>query len=103
MLRQNRFTKAIRRLLHGGEVAVRKHSQSRVLPSAQLAYETCLSAASIAMLADGHLGHTASKRWRPTRSHPNVECKMKSEECRTDILHSNSAFCIQIRWACYSP
>ena len=32
MLRQNRFTKAIRRLLHGGKVVVRKHSQSPVLP-----------------------------------------------------------------------
>jgi len=49
MLRQNRFTKAIRRLLRGG-----KWSQSRVLPSAKLAYETGLSAGSIAMLAHGH-------------------------------------------------
>jgi len=46
--------KAIRRLLHGGIVAVRKRSQSRVLPSAKLAYETGLSAGSIAMLAHGH-------------------------------------------------
>ena len=33
---------------------MRKHSQSRVLPSAELAYETGLSAGSIAVLADGH-------------------------------------------------
>jgi len=33
-----------------------KWSQSRVLPSAGLAYETGLSAGSIAVLADGHLG-----------------------------------------------
>ena len=33
-----------------------KWSQSRVLPSAQLAYETGLSAGSIAMLAHGHPG-----------------------------------------------
>jgi hypothetical protein len=31
-------------------------SQSRVLPSAELVYETGLSAGSIAVLADGHLG-----------------------------------------------
>jgi len=43
MLRQDFFTKEIRRLLHGG-----KWSQSRVLPSAGLAYDACLSAASIA-------------------------------------------------------
>jgi hypothetical protein len=33
-----------------------KWSQSRVLPSAEPAYETGLSAGSIAVLADGHLG-----------------------------------------------
>ena len=49
LLRQGFFTKEIRRLLHGG-----KWSQSRVLPSAELAYETGLSAGSIAVLADGH-------------------------------------------------
>src|SRR5437867_13032005 len=43
--RQGRFTKATRRLLHGG-----KWSQSRVLPSAELAYETGLSAGSTAEL-----------------------------------------------------
>ena len=48
MLRQDDFTKVIRRLLHGGGVAVRKHSQSRVLPSAELAYETGLGAGPIA-------------------------------------------------------
>ena len=47
--RQNCFTKEIRRLLHGG-----KWSQSRVLPSAELAYETGLSAGSIAVLAHGY-------------------------------------------------
>jgi len=41
--RQEFFTKEIRRLLRGG-----KWSQSRVLPSAELAYETGLSAGSIA-------------------------------------------------------
>jgi hypothetical protein len=40
-----------------------KRSQSRVLPSAKLAYETYLSAGSIAVLADGH--HT----WSP---HPEL-------------------------------
>jgi hypothetical protein len=43
MLRQEFFTKEIRRLLHGG-----KWSQSRVLPSAELAYDACLNAGSIA-------------------------------------------------------
>ncbi len=43
MLRQEFFTKEIRRLLRGG-----KWSQSRVLPSAELAYDACLSAGSIA-------------------------------------------------------
>ena len=43
LLRQEFFTKEIRRLLHGG-----KWSQSRVLPSAELAYDACLSAGSIA-------------------------------------------------------
>jgi len=43
MLRQDFFTKEIRRLLHGG-----KWSQSRVLPSAGLAYDACLNAGSIA-------------------------------------------------------
>jgi hypothetical protein len=33
-----------------------KWSQSRVLPSAELAYDACLSAGSIAMLAHGHFG-----------------------------------------------
>ncbi len=32
-----------------------KWSQSRVLPSAELAYDACLSAGSIAILVDGHL------------------------------------------------
>jgi len=50
LLRQDRFTKAICRLLHGGE----NWSQSRVLPSAELTYETGLSAGSIAVLAHGH-------------------------------------------------
>ena len=51
LLRQNRFAKVIRpdASVHGGKVAVRKHSQSRVLPSAKLAYETGLSAGSIAV------------------------------------------------------
>jgi len=48
MLRLDRFTREIRRLLHGGE----KWSQSPVLPWARRAYETCLSAGSTAWLAD---------------------------------------------------
>jgi hypothetical protein len=45
-----------------------KWSQSRVLPSAELAYETGLSAGSIAMLAHGHLG-TQPQNWSP---HPEL-------------------------------
>jgi hypothetical protein len=40
-----------------------KWSQSRVLPSAKLAYEAGLSAGSIAMLAHGH------QKWSP---HPEL-------------------------------
>jgi hypothetical protein len=47
--RQDLFTKEIRRLLHGDKVAVRKHSQSPVLPRTQRAYETRLSADSTAV------------------------------------------------------
>jgi len=50
MLRHDFFTKEIRRLLHGGMVAVRKDSQSPVLPRARLAYDACLNAGSTAML-----------------------------------------------------
>jgi len=49
MLRRDFFTKEIRRLLHGGVVAVRKHSQSPVLPWARLAYDACLNAGSTAV------------------------------------------------------
>ena len=56
MLRQDFFTIEIRRLLRGGE-----WSQSRVLPSAELAYDACLSAGSIAMLAHGHRCEWRSK------------------------------------------
>jgi hypothetical protein len=45
-----------------------KWSQSRVLPSAELAYETGLSAGPIAMLAHGHLG-TPPTKWSP---HPEL-------------------------------
>jgi hypothetical protein len=63
--RQEFFTKEIHRLLCGGKVAVRKHSQSPVLPRTQRAYETCLSAGSTAVLADGH-------RWeRPLELEPS--------------------------------
>ena len=55
MLRQEFFTKEIRRLLHGGENGSPSRSstsegwsQSPVLPWAQRAYETCLSAGSTA-------------------------------------------------------
>jgi len=61
LLRQNRFTKAIRRLLHGGE----KWSQSPVLHRTQRAYETHLSAGSIAVLAHGHIGTWPSWKWIP--------------------------------------
>ena len=55
MLRQDRFTKAVRRLLHGGFSLWPAHaSQSPVLPRTQRAYETRLSAGSTAILADGH-------------------------------------------------
>ena len=58
MLRQNRFTKAIRRLLHGG-----KWSQSPVPPRTRRAYETHLSPGSTAVLAHGH------QNWSP---HPEL-------------------------------
>ena len=51
LLRQEFFTKEIRRLLHGGE----KWSQSPVPPRTQRAYETHLSAGSTAVLAHVHL------------------------------------------------
>jgi len=57
MLRQEFFTKEIRRLLHGGENGSPSRSstsegwsQSPVLPWTQRAYETCLSAGSTAVL-----------------------------------------------------
>ena len=66
MLRQNRFTKMIRRLLRGGKVAMRKHSQSPVLPWARLAYDACLSAGSTAMLAHGHrYGRSPKEKLEP--------------------------------------
>ena len=57
-----------RPLHHSLMLAARKWSQSRVLPSAELAYETGLSAGSIAVLADGHLGTRPPKTGSPTRS-----------------------------------
>ena len=45
-----------------------KWSQSRVLPSTELAYETGLSAGPIAVLADGHDG-TLPSNWIP---HPEL-------------------------------
>ena len=51
-----------RPLHHSLMLAARKWSQSRVLPSAELAYETGLSAGSIAMLAHG-------QKWSP---HPEL-------------------------------
>jgi hypothetical protein len=54
-----------RPLHHSLMLAARKWSQSRVLPSAELAYETGLSAGSIAMLAHGHLDHTATLEMEP--------------------------------------
>ena len=50
MLRQEFFTKEIRRLLHGGKVPACEWSQSPVLPRTQRAYETHLSAGSTAVL-----------------------------------------------------
>jgi len=52
-----------RPLHHSLMLAARKWSQSRVLPSAELAYETGLSAGSIALLALGH------QKWIP---HPEL-------------------------------
>jgi hypothetical protein len=51
-----------RPLHHSLMLAARRWSQSRVLPSAQRAYETRLSAGSIAVLSDGHQSGS------PTRS-----------------------------------
>lgn len=48
--RHDFFTKEIHRLLHGGVVAVRKHSQSPVLPWAWLAYDARLNAGSTAVV-----------------------------------------------------
>jgi hypothetical protein len=67
--RQDRFTKTTHRLLHGGKMAVRKHSQSPVLPRTQRAYETHLSTGPTAVLADG-------QEWSPhplARPHSAVE------------------------------
>jgi hypothetical protein len=55
-------------LHHFNACRPKKWSQSRVLPSAELAYETCLSAGSTAMLAHGHLG-TRPTKWSP---HPEL-------------------------------
>ena len=61
MLRQEIYTKEIRRLLHGGGNGLTSRSwqnegwsQSPVLPRTERAYETHLSAGSTAMLAHGH-------------------------------------------------
>ena len=54
-------------------MAVRKHSQSRVLPSAKLAYETGVSAGSIAILADGHPG-AWPQDGAPTRNCTRLAC-----------------------------
>jgi hypothetical protein len=62
------FTKEIRRLLHGGKMAVRKHSQSPVLPWAWLAYDACLNAGSTARLADDRRKGTSAKRNCPFSS-----------------------------------
>jgi hypothetical protein len=63
--RQSFFTKEVRGLPHGGESCSNNPiihqsitpfavwSQSQVLPWARRAYETCLSAGSTAVLADG--------------------------------------------------
>ena len=61
-----------------------KWSQSRVLPSAELAYETGLSAGSIAMLAHGHLG-TRPTKWSP---HPELHWV----NSRTERVH---------HWKCF--
>jgi hypothetical protein len=62
MLRQNRFTKAIRRLLHGG-----KWSQSPVPPRKQQAYETCVSTGSTAVTTPIVLGSIWRSWWRGQR------------------------------------
>ena len=67
MHRQGLFTKEIRGLLHEG-----KWSQSRVLPSAKLAYETGLSAGSIA-------------KWSP---HPEV----RRTDSFTERMHRCQCF-----------
>jgi len=59
--RQNRFTKAIHRLLHGGE-----WSPSPVLPRTRRAYETHLSAGSTAeMEPPPGMGFPSPARWMP--------------------------------------
>ena len=67
--RHDFFTKEIHRLLQGGVNGLPSQSsesegwsQSPVLPWAQRAYETCLSAGSTAVLAHGH------QTGAPTRS-----------------------------------
>ena len=54
--RRDFLTKELCRLLQVGNLSVPQHSQSPVLLWAQRAYETCLSAGSTAILADGHQG-----------------------------------------------
>ena len=57
-----------RPLHHSLMLAARKWSQSRVLPSAELAYEIGLSAGSTAVPADGHLAKDGKQNGAPTRS-----------------------------------
>ena len=71
LLRQEFFTKEIRRLLHEGEnrlSAVARSeggSQSPVLPWARLAYDACLNAGSTAGMENEHLGGTLANRCAP--------------------------------------
>ena len=72
--RHDFFTKEIHRLLQGGVNGLPSRSsesegwsQSPVLPWAQRAYETCLSAGSTAVLADGYF--LRPQNWSP---HPEL-------------------------------
>ena len=51
-----------------------KWSQSPVLPWAQRAYETCLSAGSTAALEDGHLAEGGEQNGAPTRNCTRLAC-----------------------------
>ena len=82
MLRQDFFTKEIRRLLHGGMVAVRKHSQSPVLPWARLAYDACLNAGSTAAVLNLEPLPGIAPNWLPYQGSASLKMLWGRENWR---------------------